>query len=71
MSIRLLVDVGDVVSEGQPLVLLDQRELQFEVERQQGLVKQVRAQLGIGPTDPPPADPKKMASVQRAEADLL
>jgi len=68
---KVLVDVGDVVGEGQPLVLLDQRELQFEVERQQGLVKQVRAQLGIGPTDPPPADPKKMASVQRAEADLF
>jgi membrane fusion protein, multidrug efflux system len=68
---KVLVDVGDVVSDGQPLVLLDQRELQFEVERQRGLVKQVRAQLGIGPTDPPPADPKKMASVQRAEADLF
>jgi RND family efflux transporter MFP subunit len=68
---KVLVDVGDVVSEGQPLVLLDQRELQFEVERQHGLVKQVRAQLGIGPNDPPPTDPKKMASVQRAEADLF
>jgi RND family efflux transporter MFP subunit len=68
---KVLVDVGDVVSEGQPLVLLDQRELQFEVERQHGLVKQVRAQLGIGPADPLPTDPKKMASVQRAEADLF
>jgi membrane fusion protein (multidrug efflux system) len=68
---RVLVDVGDVVSEGQPMVLLDQRELQFEVERQQGIVKQVRAQLGIGLNDPPPADPKQLASVQRAEADLF
>lgn len=68
---KVLVDVGDVVSEGQALVLLDQRELQFEVERQQGVVKQVRAQLGIGPNDPPPADPKQMASVQRAQADLF
>jgi RND family efflux transporter MFP subunit len=68
---KVMVDVGDVVSEGQPLVLLDQRELQFEVERQHGLVKQVRAQLGIGPDDPLPTDPKKMASVQRAEADLF
>ena len=68
---KVLVDVGDVVGEGQPLVLLDQRELQFEVERQQGVVKQVRAQLGIGPNDPPPATPQKMASVQRAEADLF
>src|SRR5215470_16760478 len=68
---KVLVDVGDVVTEGEPLVLLDQRELQFEVERQQGIVKQVRAQLGIGPADPPPADPKQLASVQRAEADLF
>jgi RND family efflux transporter MFP subunit len=68
---KVLVDVGDVVSEGQPLVLLDQRELEFEVERQLGLVKQVRAQLGIGPNDPPPATPQKLASVQRAEADLF
>ncbi len=68
---KLLVDIGDIVSEGQPLVLLDQRELQFEVERQQGLVKQVRAQLGIGPADRPPADPREMPSVQRAAADLF
>jgi RND family efflux transporter MFP subunit len=68
---KVLVDVGDVVTESQPLVLLDPRELQFEVERQRGIVKQVRAQLGIGPNDPPPTDPKKIASVQRAEADLF
>jgi len=68
---KVLVDVGDTVSEGQPLILLDQRELQFEVDRQQGLVRQVRAQLGIGLNDPPPADARKMASVQRAEADLF
>src|SRR5215469_15711265 len=68
---RVLVDVGDIVTESQPLVLLDPRELQFELERQQGMVKQVRAQLGIGPNDPPPTDPKKIASVERAEADLF
>jgi RND family efflux transporter MFP subunit len=68
---KVLVDVGDVVSESQPLVLLDPRELQFELDREQGVVKQVRAQLGIGPNDPPPTDPEKIASVQRAEADLF
>src|SRR5437764_15222673 len=46
---KVLVDVGDNVSEGQPLIELDKRELQLEVDRQQGLVRQVRAQLGIGP----------------------
>jgi len=68
---KVLVDIGDAVSEGQPLVLLDQREMQFEVERQRGMVNQVRAQLGIGPTDQPPTDFRKMASVQRAAADLF
>jgi RND family efflux transporter MFP subunit len=66
---RVLVDVGDTVKEGQPLILLDERELQFEVERQRGLVTQVRAQLGIGPKDPAPQDARRLASVQRAEAD--
>ena len=68
---KVLVDVGDIVGDGQPLVLLDQQELQFELDRQQGIVRQVRAQLGIGPGDPLPSDPKKLASVQRAEADLF
>jgi HlyD family secretion protein len=67
----VLADVGDIVKEGQPLITLDPQELQFEVDRQRGLVTQVRAQLGIGPNDPPPMDPKKIASVQRAEADLF
>jgi membrane fusion protein, multidrug efflux system len=67
----VLADVGDTVREGQALITLDPQELQFEVERQRGLVTQVRAQLGIGPNDPPPTDPKKIASVQRAEADLF
>jgi RND family efflux transporter MFP subunit len=67
----VLADVGDNVREGQPLITLDSRELQFEVDRQRGLVTQVRAQLGIGPNDPPPSDPKKLAAVQRAEADLF
>ncbi|HET8924462.1 MAG TPA: efflux RND transporter periplasmic adaptor subunit [Candidatus Acidoferrum sp.] len=68
---QVLADVGDTVKEGQPLILLDPQELQYEVDRQRGLVTQVRAQLGIGPGELPPADPKKLASVQRAEADLF
>lgn len=67
----VLADVGDNVREGQALITIDPQELQFEVDRQRGLVTQVRAQLGIGPDDPPPTDPKKIASVQRAEADLF
>jgi len=68
---QVLADVGDNVKQDQPLIVLDPQELQFEVDRQRGLVRQVRAQLGIGPGEPPPTDPKKIASVQRAEADLF
>jgi RND family efflux transporter MFP subunit len=68
---EVLADVGDAVKQDQPLVVLDPQELQFEVDRQRGLVHQVRAQLGVGPNDPPPTDPKKIASVQRAQADLF
>jgi RND family efflux transporter MFP subunit len=68
---EVLADVGDSVKQEQPLIALDPQELQFEVDRQRGQVRQVRAQLGIGPNDPPPTDPKKIASVQRAEADLF
>jgi len=68
---EVLADVGDTVREEQPLIVVDPQELQFEVDRQRGLVHQVRAQLGVGPNDPPPTDPKTIASVQRAEADLF
>src|SRR5438094_3937336 len=68
---EVLADVGDNVKEGQALITIDPQELQFEVDRQRGLVTQVRAQLGIGPNDPPPSDPKRLASAQRAEADLF
>jgi RND family efflux transporter MFP subunit len=67
----VVADVGDAVRRGQPLILLDKQELQFEVERQRGAVMQVRAQLGIGPNDPLPSDARKLASVQKAEADYV
>src|SRR5713101_8890015 len=51
---QVLADVGDTVKEEQALIVLDPQELQFEVDRQRGLVHQVRAQLGVGPNDPPP-----------------
>jgi RND family efflux transporter MFP subunit len=40
------------------------------VDRQRGIVRGVRAQLGLGFDDPPPSDPRKVAAVQRAAADL-
>jgi RND family efflux transporter MFP subunit len=68
---KILVDVGDVVKEGQLLVAIEPTELQYAVESQRAAVRQVRSQLGIGPNDPPPSDPTKVAFVQRAAADML
>lgn len=67
---RVLVDVGDSVREGQVMVELDPVELQYQLDSQRAAVRQVRAQLGIGPNDPPPPDPSRVAFVQRAAADL-
>jgi multidrug efflux pump subunit AcrA (membrane-fusion protein) len=68
---HLSVDVGDVVKEGQGMVTIEPTELQYAVDTQRAAVRQVRAQLGIGPDDPPPSDPSKVAFVQRAAADLF
>jgi RND family efflux transporter MFP subunit len=68
---EVLADVGDAVKQEQPLIVLDPQELQFEVDRQRGLVRQVRAQLGVVGNEPPSTDPKSIASVQRAAADLF
>jgi RND family efflux transporter MFP subunit len=68
---QIAADVGDVVKQGQVLVSIDPTELQYAVETQRAAVRQVRAQLGIGPDDPPPSDPSKVALVQRAAADLF
>src|SRR5262249_28653798 len=65
----VLADVGDSVKEGQPLVLLDKQELQYAVDAERGAVMQVRAQLGVGPSDPVPTDARSQASVQKAQAD--
>lgn len=68
---RVLVDVGDTVKQGQVMVEVDPVELQYAVEQQRAQVNQTRAQLGIGPNDPPPRDPAQVAFVQRAAADLF
>jgi membrane fusion protein (multidrug efflux system) len=68
---RVLVDVGDTVKQGQVMVEIDPVELQYALEQQRAQVNQMRAQLGIGPNDPPPKDPGKVAFVQRAAADLF
>lgn len=68
---KVLVDVGDTVQEGQVLVTIDDTELRYELDRQRAAVRQVRAQLGLGPNDPLPRDASQVAFVQRAAADLF
>ncbi len=68
---RVLADVGDAVRESQVLVTLSDTELKYELERQRATVRQVRAQLGLGPNDALPRDPAQVAFVQRAAADLF
>ncbi len=66
----VLADVGDRVAQGQVLVTLSPVELKYELDRQRAAVLQVRARLGIGPDSPLPRDSSKVASVQRAAADM-
>jgi len=68
---RVLADVGDTVAQGQVLVKLVTVELEYELERQRAAVRQVRARLGLGAGDPPPADPSRVPSVVRAAAELF
>ena len=60
---KVLADVGDRVTEGQVLVTIFPLELRYDLDRQRSAVQQVRARLGLGPTDPLPRDPSQVASV--------
>ncbi len=68
---RVLADVGDMVREGQVLVTLSPVELQYELQRQQAAVQQVRARLGIEAGEPLPRNPEEVAFVQRAAAEFF
>jgi membrane fusion protein (multidrug efflux system) len=68
---KVLVDIGDLVQEGQPLVTLSPVELEYELQRQRAAVRQVRARLGLQAGQATVEDPEGVAFVQRAEADRL
>ncbi len=68
---KVLADVGDRVTEGQVLVTIFPLELRYDLDRQRSAVLQVRARLGLGPTDPLPRDPSQVASVRRAAAEMF
>lgn len=50
---RLAADMGDRVSEGTPLVVLDAEKLKYRVEEQQATLDQTRARLGAHGKDLP------------------
>jgi len=70
----VLVEIGQDVKVGTPLVKLEPRELQLALARAESALKQTRAQLGMhGPLEdgdnPPPDD--QIASVRNAYATYL
>jgi RND family efflux transporter MFP subunit len=69
---QVLVEIGQEVRAGDPLVRLEPRELVLALERAESALRQVRAQLGMqGPlteSDQPPPD-EEIASVKTAQAN--
>lgn len=63
------VQLGTIVKQGDVLVRIDERELQFALERAESALNQVNAQLGITSGSPVPAD-QNVASVKQAAANL-
>jgi HlyD family secretion protein len=69
---QVMVEIGQEVQAGQPLVRLEPRELALALQRAESALLQTRAQLGMdGPpndSDQPPAD-EDIASIKTAQAN--
>jgi RND family efflux transporter MFP subunit len=65
---RVLVDVGDRVARGQPLVSVSTVELELALEQQRAALDQVKARLGLAAEG---GGEGEAAEVKRAAADLL
>ena len=66
---QVLVDVGDSVAAGQPLVKVLPTELQLTLDQQRAALRQARARLGLTEGDDL-KDVRLAAEVKRAAADL-
>jgi multidrug efflux pump subunit AcrA (membrane-fusion protein) len=67
---QVLVELGQKVAVGQPLVRLEPRELELALRRAESLLRQTEAQLGMDGTkvkEPPPDD--QIASIRTAMAN--
>ncbi len=67
---RVLVDVGDRVSRGQPIVEVSPAELQLTLEQQRAALGQARAKLGLPANGEDIKDVREAAEVKKAAADL-
>jgi multidrug efflux pump subunit AcrA (membrane-fusion protein) len=67
---RVLVDVGDRVRSGQPMVKVLPVELELAAEQQRAAYEQTRARLGLPEGGEDLSDPKDAAEVKRAQAAL-
>jgi multidrug efflux pump subunit AcrA (membrane-fusion protein) len=67
---QVLVDVGDKVGTGQPLVRVAPVELELALERQRAGLRQAQARLGLEGDEEDLADPNVAPEVTRAAAAL-
>ena len=67
---RVLVDVGDHVASGQPIVKVAPAELELTLEQQRAAMRQAQARLGINGDNDDLKDVRAAAEVKRAAADL-
>jgi RND family efflux transporter MFP subunit len=67
---QVLVDVGDRIARGQPIVKVSPAELQLTYEQQRAALQQARARLGITGNGDDLKDVSAAAEVKKAAADL-
>src|ERR1044072_3823923 len=67
---QVLVDVGDRIARGQPIVKVSPAELQLTFEQQSASLQQARARLGLAENGDDLKDVRAAAEVKKAAADL-
>src|SRR5262249_34913780 len=67
---RILADLGDRVTAGQPLILIDREKQQYNFDQQKAALARALAQYGAADPEHLP-DVEKTPDVQKASADLV
>lgn len=67
---KLSVDLGSVVSQGDILAELEKTDYEFRVQQTEAMVEQIRARLGIRGQNSDEVVPEKVPVVQEADAAL-